>query len=242
MSPVQTGFTLIPSSLGIMVAGPIAGRLSDRINGKYTLLAGLLVATAGIGLTENALALSDTSWSLVFPLAVMGIGMGFVFAPLTALAMRDVQPALAGAASGVLFTTRQVGQALGSAVIGSVLANQVASGLPAQAARLAAQVPTPLRGQFLAGFRQASHASQSFGIGQARTAALSSDPSPAVAHRLAVVSHEVFGQAFLNAARPSLAICAAVLLLAAALAVGLRGGRSAEAARRADSPVLDDAA
>jgi MFS family permease len=241
-SAIHTGFTLIPASLGIMVAGPIAGRLTDRINGKYTLLAGLFVATLGIGLTENALTLSDTSWSLVIPLAVMGIGMGFVFAPLTTLAMRDVQPALAGAASGVLFTTRQVGQALGAAVIGSVLANQVARELPAQAVHFATQVPAPFRGQFVAGFQRASHASQSFGTGQAHTPALSADPSPAVSHHLATVSHEVLAQAFLNAARPSLAICGAALLLAALLAAGLRGGRSAEAARRADSPALGDAA
>ena len=240
MSAIQTGFTLIPSSLGIMVAGPIAGRLSDRINGKYTLLAGLLVATLGVALTASGLTLSDNSWQLVIPLAVMGIGMGFVFAPLTTLAMRDIQPALAGAASGVLFTARQVGQALGSAVIGSVLANRVAGELPEQAVRFAPQVPAPLRGRFLAGFQRASHDSQNFGVGQAHGTSVS--PHTAAAQHLATLSHDVFGQAFLNAARPSLAICGGVLLLAALLAVGLRGGRSADAARRVEAPALGDAA
>jgi EmrB/QacA subfamily drug resistance transporter len=242
MSALHTGFTLIPASLGIMVAGPIAGRLSDHINGKYTLLAGLIGAFLGIGLTTYALALSDTSWQLVLPLAVTGIGMGFVFAPLTTLAMRDVQPALAGAASGFLFTNRQVGQALGSAVIGSVLANRAASELPGQAARLASQVPAPFRGRFVAGFQRASHDSQNFGVGAGHGSAIAPHASAATTQHLAILSHDVFGQAFLNAARPSLAICGGVLLLAAALAAGLRGGRTAHAARRADASALGDAA
>jgi hypothetical protein len=188
------------------------------------------------------LALSDTSWQLVLPLAVTGIGMGFVFAPLTTLAMRDVQPALAGAASGFLFTNRQVGQALGSAVIGSVLANRAASELPGQAARLASQVPAPFRSRFVAGFQRASHDSQNFGVGQGHGSAISPHASAATTQRLAILSHDVFGQAFLNAARPSLAICGGVLLLAAVLATGLRGGRTAHAARRADASALGDAA
>jgi hypothetical protein len=127
-------------------------------------------------------------------------------------------------------------------VIGSVLANRAASELPGQATRLASQVPAPWRGQFVAGFQRASHDSQNFGIGQGHSTALSPHASAATTQHLALLSHDVFGQAFLNAARPSLAICGGVLLLAAALAAGLRGGRSAHAARRADAPALGDVA
>jgi EmrB/QacA subfamily drug resistance transporter len=231
-SAIHAGLTLIPTSLGIMVVGPIAGRLADRFNGKYTLLAGLVCAALGIGLTASALALPLTSWQLVLPLAVTGVGMGFVFAPLTTLAMRDVAPALAGAASGFLNTNRQVGQALGTAVIGSVLANRFASELPQQAARVASQVPAPLRGRFVAAFQKASQGAQNFGAGQAHGTASPSDPSSALGQHVAALSHEVFGQAFLGAARPSLEICAGVVILAALFAVWFRGGRSAAVARR----------
>ena len=241
-SAIRAGLSLIPTSIGIMVVGPIAGRLADRINGKYVLMAGLLVAAVGIVLTGSVLTMSVTSWQLVLPLAITGIGMGFVFAPLTTLAMRDVPQVLAGAASGFTFTNRQVGQALGSAVIGSVLANGVASQLPRQATDLAARVPSPYRPQFVAGFERASHSAQNFGVGQSHGAALSSHPSPAVAQHLTTLSHEVFGQAFLTAARPSLAICAGVLLLAAGFAAGFRGGRSAEAARGLQPAAQPDAA
>jgi EmrB/QacA subfamily drug resistance transporter len=231
-SAIHAGLTLIPTSLGIMVVGPMAGRLADRINGKYTLLAGLLCAALGIGLTASALALSNTSWQLVLPLAVTGVGMGFVFAPLTTLAMRDVPPALAGAASGFLNTNRQVGQALGTAVIGSLLANRVASELPHQAARVASQVPAPVRGRFVAAFQTASQGAQDFGTGQSHGAVSPSDPPHALVQHVAALVHEVYGQAFLNAARPSLVICAGVVILAAIFAAWFRGGRSAAAARR----------
>jgi len=242
MSAIEAGLTMIPASLGIMIASPLAGRLSDRVNGKYTLLAGLLVAALGIGLTAWTLALGTNSWDLVLPLAVTGVGMGFVFAPLNTLAMRDVKPALAGAASGLLFTNRQVGQVLGSAVVGSVLANRVAGELPVQAVHVAARVALPWRDHFVAAFERASHGAQNFGAGQSYAAALPPGTSQDVARQLAVLAHEAFGRAFLNAARPSIAICAGVVVLAVLFAGGLRGGRSAADARRVESRSLGDAA
>lgn len=230
-SAIHAGLSLIPASIAIMVIGPVAGRLSDRYNGKYTLLAGLIVAALGVWLTERVLALPISSWSLTIPLAVTGIGLGFVFAPMITLTMRDVPQSLAGAASGFLFTNRQVGQVLGSAVIGSVLANRVASELPVQAAAYAARLPAGLRGQFVASFRRASHGSQNFGTGQSHGVALTSDPPRAIMHQIAALSYDVFGQSFLSAARLSLILCAAVLLLAALFATALRGGGSALAAR-----------
>jgi hypothetical protein len=160
------------------------------------------------------------------------VGLGFVFAPLTTLAMRDVPPALAGAASGFLNTNRQIGQALGMAVIGSILANRVASELPQQAARVASQVPASFRGRFVAAFQKTSQGAQDFGAGQSHGAASPSAPPHALVQHVAALSHEVYGQAFLGAARPSLAICAGVVILAAIFAVWFRGGRSAAAARR----------
>jgi EmrB/QacA subfamily drug resistance transporter len=240
-SAIHTGLSLIPTSLGIMLVGPIAGRLSDRINGKYIVLAGLAAAAIGILLTARALTLSVNTWQLVFPLAVTGVGMGFVFAPMTALAMRDVPLARSGAASGFLFTNRQVGQALGSAVIGSILATRVAAELPAQAARVAAQVPASFRGRFLDGFQRASHGAQDFGAGQSH-GAVSGDPPRAVAERLAALSHDVFGQAFVNAARPSLAICAGILVVATLFGLGFRGGRSVTAMQSVETTADQSAA
>ena len=60
-------------------------------------------------------------FSLIAPLLITGTGMGFTFAPMTAAAMAQVPPRIAGSASGILNTTRNLGQVLGIAVLGSVL-------------------------------------------------------------------------------------------------------------------------
>jgi EmrB/QacA subfamily drug resistance transporter len=231
-SAVHAGLTLMPSSLALLVAAPLAGRLSDRINGKYIIMFGLTLATIGLALLVHALALSNTSWSLTFPLIVMGFGMGCTFAPMTATAMRDINPSMSGAASGVLTTTRQVAMAIGAAVVGAILANTVASDLPKQAARVAGQVPAKFRGQFLAGFRHAGSGAQNYGAGQTQGAKLPPGTSPTVAHQLSTLAHEVFAQAFLNGVRPALASSVAALALAVIVTSFMRGGRSAESARR----------
>jgi hypothetical protein len=77
---------------------------------------------------------TTTSASLAPALIVTGIGMGMTFSPMTAAAMRDVPPRVAGSASGVLNTTRNIGQVLGIAILGSVLHTRMgthtADGLP----------------------------------------------------------------------------------------------------------------
>ena len=176
-SAIHAGLTLLPMSLASMVIAPLSGRLSDRMNGKYVLLFGYTAMGAGLALMIHALSLGDTSWSFTFPTLVVGIGLGATMAPMTAVAMRNVSPRLAGAASGFLNTIRQVGGALGSAISGALLVNVVAADLPTQAQAHVAQVPAPYRGQFIAGFQAAAHQAQSFGTGR-QTASRSLPVSP----------------------------------------------------------------
>lgn len=70
----------------------------------------------------------DADWRSLAPsLLVTGLGMGFTFAPMTAATMRDVPAGIVGSASGILNTTRNIGQVLGIAVLGSLLQSQVGS-------------------------------------------------------------------------------------------------------------------
>ncbi|MGI8824334.1 MAG: MFS transporter [Chloroflexota bacterium] len=237
MSAVHAGLTLVPMSIALLAGSPLAGRLTDVVNGEYLIMAGLTCAAIGVGLLEHALGLADTTWSFVIPLAVTGLGFGFVFAPMITLAMRDVPPSRSGAASGFLTTDRQVAMAVGSAVIGSVLANRFAEELPKQAAGVAAQVPLGYRGHFVSAFQTASHGSQNFGAGQSTGGSLPAHASQAAAQHLATLGHEVFSQAFLNAARPSLAVAVVALIAGALFTTLLRGGRSAADARQEQEPV-----
>jgi MFS family permease len=116
-SALKAGLVLAPSSLLSMVVAPFAGRLSDRIGGKYILTAGLALFAIGTG-WFGAIAEVDVSWTRFLPpLVLMGVGMGCIFAPMATEAMRGVPPRLAGAASGLNNTIRQVGSVIGSAAV-----------------------------------------------------------------------------------------------------------------------------
>ncbi len=120
-SPIKAGLAMTPMSLMILVGAPIAGRLSDRIGARWLLCAGTAIMALGILFIIRQTSTSTTALSLAPALIVTGIGMGMTFSPMTAAAMRDVPPRVAGSASGVLNTTRNIGQVLGIAILGSVL-------------------------------------------------------------------------------------------------------------------------
>jgi EmrB/QacA subfamily drug resistance transporter len=127
MTPIRAGLTMLPMSLMILVAAPLAGRMTDKIGARWILAGGLSLMTIGIVFIISRIDL-ETDWKSLAPaLIVTGLGMGMTFAPMTAAAMREVPPRIAGSASGILNTTRNVGQVLGIAVLGSLLQSQVAS-------------------------------------------------------------------------------------------------------------------
>jgi EmrB/QacA subfamily drug resistance transporter len=141
MSALVSGLTFAPMSLASMVVSPIAGRLTDRIGGKWLLMFGLFLFAGGAAGTAWTSTLGS-DWKSYLPwLIVTGIGLGLVFAPMTTVAMRNITPRQAGGASGVLNTTRQLGSVLGAAVVGAVLQNQLAASLRDQAASASRQLP-----------------------------------------------------------------------------------------------------
>ena len=126
-SPIKAGLTMTPMSLMLMVAAPIAGRLTDRIGARWIMVTGLSLVTIGIIFIVDRVD-RQTDWLHLLPaLIVAGAGMGLTFAPMTAAAMADVPPRIAGSASGIINTMRNIGQVLGIAILGSVLATRVGS-------------------------------------------------------------------------------------------------------------------
>ncbi len=124
-TPIRAGLTMVPMSVMLMIAAPIAGRLTDRIGARWLMVGGSSLMFVGILFLITRVNL-ETDWVNLLPaLAVTGIGMGFTFSPMTAAAMRDVPPRIAGSASGILNTMRNIGQVLGIAVLGSYLQNRV---------------------------------------------------------------------------------------------------------------------
>jgi MFS family permease len=112
-------------SLMLMVVAPVSGRLSDRIGARWILTVGLTFVTVGILLITSQVS-TTTNWRTLLPaLLITGTGMGMTFAPMTAAAMSRVPPRISGSASGILNTSRNIGQLLGIAVLGSVLQSRL---------------------------------------------------------------------------------------------------------------------
>ena len=215
-SALKAGLTFAPMSLVSMVVAPISGRLTDRYGGKYILMIGLTLFAIGMGLVIALSSLSSSELTYVLPLVIAGIGLGCTFAPMTTVTMRRVDPRMAGAASGILNTIRQLGGAFGSAIVGAILQTRLASELVSQAQVQAVNLPAPYRGQFVQGFASAGNGVLEVGRGQSGVALPSNLPPQAVA-KIGQVAHDVFATAYLNAMRPALAVAIAVLLVGAVL-------------------------
>jgi EmrB/QacA subfamily drug resistance transporter len=141
-SPLQAGFRVMPVAT-MIVAAPISARLTERFGTKIVVTAGLTIV--GVAMTLLATVSVDSGYGQVaLALVFLGIGMGTAMAPATDSIMGSLPLAKAGVGSAMNDTTRQVGGALGVAILGSVLASAyssamepVVSALPAEAAAVA---------------------------------------------------------------------------------------------------------
>jgi MFS family permease len=125
-SPTQAGAALLPWTLMVVVFAPIAGRLSDRVGSRW-LMAGGMTVVAICCLILSTVNLHSSFWHMLPGFVLGGIGMSFVATPMSAAAMGAVSVDKAGVASGVLNTFRQVGVALGIAVMGAIITNRAAA-------------------------------------------------------------------------------------------------------------------
>jgi EmrB/QacA subfamily drug resistance transporter len=209
-SALTSGLTFAPMSLTSMVVAPFAGRFADKVGGKYILLTGISLFTIGFGLVAFV-AGPDSTWiNFLVPAIIAGAGMGMTFAPMTTVAMRNISPQMSGAASGILNTTRQLGAAIGSAVVGALLQNQLATTLHNQAVSHAGALPAEFRAQFIAAF--SSVASNGFQIGTGQNGAkLPPGLPPAVQHQIAVAFHDVFVSGYIDAMKATLLVPIAFL-------------------------------
>ncbi|MDU0367250.1 DHA2 family efflux MFS transporter permease subunit [Microbacterium sp. KSW4-17] len=118
---LQTGLLLLSLAIGSFVASGIAGALSGRVAPVWIVRGGLLaeiISVAGVAFTIGP----DATWGPLIPfLFVYGVGVGLATAQLTGVVLAEVPPSASGQASGTQSTSRQLGAALGVAVLGTVL-------------------------------------------------------------------------------------------------------------------------
>jgi EmrB/QacA subfamily drug resistance transporter len=120
-TPFGAGVRALPFALAMGAMSPLSAQLAKRIGPRVVISSGLVLMSGGL------LALSTAGVHTAYPplalfVAVMGAGMGLVMAPASTIIMETVPAEQAGAGSAVNDTVREVGGALGIAVVGSVVA------------------------------------------------------------------------------------------------------------------------
>ncbi|MDQ1039454.1 EmrB/QacA subfamily drug resistance transporter [Streptomyces sp. V3I8] len=207
LSTLEAGARLVTVSLMAILVGAPVGRLMHRVSARALITGGLLVSAAS--LLSLTTVDADTSYlSLVWRLALLGLGMGLVITPMTATAVASVPHHLAGMAAAGNNAFRQVGGALGPAVLGALLTSRATGSLPGHLTE--------------AGLTGAQRQSVVAAVDEGGLGAVAGmDLGPAQGRALGALS-----EAFLDGLHLCLIVSAALTLLAAAVAaVLLRGPR-----------------
>ncbi|MFE3388996.1 MFS transporter [Streptomyces anulatus] len=116
-SPLRAGLAFLPVSAVIAVSAGLASQLLPRWGPKPFMVVGALLAAVGLGWLTLTDVHSSYLGSILGPMLVFGFGMGMQFVSLTLMAVSGVAPKEAGAASGILNATQQVGGSLGLSIL-----------------------------------------------------------------------------------------------------------------------------
>jgi EmrB/QacA subfamily drug resistance transporter len=172
LSALQSGLATFPQAIGMMIAIPIVGRLYPRVGPKRLVLSGL-VAVAAVSAAFIGMDLGTNLWWIRLLMLARGAGMAFSFIPLQASTYANISKADTGRASALYSTQRQVGGAIGVAVLATVWISRtkaLTSGLTATDALQTAR---------LNGFRDAFWAATIFSLIAACSALLIRDKDAA---------------------------------------------------------------
>jgi DHA2 family methylenomycin A resistance protein-like MFS transporter len=126
-SILRAGLQTLPTSLGMVIVSPYAGRLAAAYGFRIVVTTGLALAglgLLGLGTVHTHTAYPDVWWRL----AIVGIGFALAMSPLTGAAIQAVSAREGGLASGISSTARQIGAVLGVAVLGAVVRTRQSAG------------------------------------------------------------------------------------------------------------------
>jgi EmrB/QacA subfamily drug resistance transporter len=138
---LETGLRLLPLMAGLVVAAAGSDRISARLGTKIPVTAGLAIISAGLAMGASTRLTDPYSWTVAW-LVVVGFGTGLALAPAMDAVLGELPVEQAGSGTALTMTLRQVGAALGIALLGSLLASVYSgrlnlAGLPGPAAQAA---------------------------------------------------------------------------------------------------------
>lgn len=210
-SPVEAGVRTLPLSLASVIASPLGAALTEKFGARLSMTLGMLFqAGASFGLLGLG---TDSPYAAMWPSFIaLGLGVGMVMAASSNAIVGSAPVRDAGVAGGLQATSLQVGGALGTSVLISLISSRVGSTLTGELT--SAGVPAPV----------------AQGLGEARDAvAMGVSPvSEGMPDRLRAAVTEGSGQAFMNGVHTAVTVTGVLCLLGAALAAfGLHRAREA---------------
>jgi EmrB/QacA subfamily drug resistance transporter len=126
-SVTEAGLFMLPATIGMLIGGPISGRLSSTVGSRVPLMLGAFLSCIAFVLLTLA---HDQRWEIYLALLVMGIGIGFAFASMANLIVESVPARQTGVATGMNTIIRSIGGAIGSQVSAAIVTATLVAGRP----------------------------------------------------------------------------------------------------------------
>jgi EmrB/QacA subfamily drug resistance transporter len=181
-SPLKAGAAYLPITAGFAVAGGISSQLVTRIGSRPVVVAGCLIAGAGIYYVSRVPLHGSYVSDLLPGFLVMSLGAGAVFVSVAAAANAGVPSDKAGLAAGLLNSSQQIGSALGLAILSAVAITRTNDLIAAQASHAVAADAGYHRALLVGGILMAAAAVLALRIGNTRNAAplvlVDAEPAP----------------------------------------------------------------
>jgi DHA2 family multidrug resistance protein len=121
---LQAGLVFFPVGIIQAFMSPVAGWMTDRLNPKIPIFIGITLTFLSMYLYRD-LSLDTEHWSIMLPLIIRGFGLGFMFIPLSTIAINDISREKMAQATGLFNTIRQVGGSFGVAILGTLLTRRI---------------------------------------------------------------------------------------------------------------------
>jgi DHA2 family multidrug resistance protein len=121
---LQAGLVFFPVGIIQAIMSPVAGWMTDRLNPKIPIFIGIVLTFLSMYMYKD-LTLNTEYWTIMTPLIIRGFGLGFMFIPLSTVAINDISKEKMAQATGLFNTIRQVGGSFGVAILGTLLTRRI---------------------------------------------------------------------------------------------------------------------
>ncbi len=129
---LQTGFVILALAIGSFVASGFAGSYANKVAPVWIVRVGIVAEITGIMIVALLISPTTEWWQIALGLFIYGFGIGLATAQLTGVILVDVPVEKSGQGSGTQSTSRQIGSALGIAILGTILFTSVGASLQAR--------------------------------------------------------------------------------------------------------------